>query len=140
MEFTKEQKNYLADVYANGKSSSDVFREQHKADFIAGFEKALSLFAVSDNSAVNRCNECSKELENKMTEEQIKELGWKLVKQYNHDQYNTNRYKLGCMEIEFTYEGKELLTCDVTISELNCMPISFNQAKLLTELLGHWSE
>lgn len=49
-EFTKEQKNYLADVYANGKSSSDVFREQHKADFIAGFEKALSLFAVSGRS------------------------------------------------------------------------------------------
>ena len=46
MEFTKEQKNHLADLYANGKSSSDVFREQHKADFIAGFEKALSLLAV----------------------------------------------------------------------------------------------
>jgi hypothetical protein len=44
------------------------------------------------------------------------------------------------MEIEFTYEGKELHTCDVTISELNCMPISYNQAKLLTELIGHWSE
>lgn len=41
MEFTEEQKNYLADVYANGKSSSDVFREAHKADFIAGFEKAF---------------------------------------------------------------------------------------------------
>ena len=76
----------------------------------------------------------------KMTEEQIKELGWNLVKQYNHDQYHTNRYKLGCAEIEFTYEGKELITCDVTISELNCMPISFNQAKSLTELLGYWSE
>lgn len=50
MEFTEKQKNYLADVYANGKSSSDVFREQHKADFIAGFEKALSLFAVSGRS------------------------------------------------------------------------------------------
>lgn len=54
MEFTEKQKNYLADVYANGKSSSDVFREQHKADFIAGFEKALSLFAVS--SSVCHCD------------------------------------------------------------------------------------
>lgn len=79
-------------------------------------------------------------METKMTEEQIKELGWKLVKQYSHDQYHTNRYKLGCMEIEFTYEGKELLTHDVTIKELNCMPISFNQARMLTELLGHWSD
>lgn len=55
MEFTKEQKNYLADVYANGKSSSDMFREQHKADFIAGFEKALSLFAVSSSLLPPKC-------------------------------------------------------------------------------------
>lgn len=55
MEFTKEQKNYLADVYANGKSSSDVFREQHKSDFIAGFEKALSLFAVSGSLTLPKC-------------------------------------------------------------------------------------
>ena len=75
-----------------------------------------------------------------ITEKQIKELGWKLVKQYKHDKYHTNMFQLGCMHIEFTYEGKELLTCDVSISELNCMPISFNQAKILTELLGHWSE
>jgi hypothetical protein len=75
-----------------------------------------------------------------MNEDQIKELGWKLVKKYNHGQFQTNRYKLGCMEIEFTYEGKELITTDVTITELNCMPISFNQAKMLTKLLGHWSE
>ena len=80
------------------------------------------------------------QIKNKMTEEQIKELGWKLVKQYNSDQYHTNRYKLGCMEIEFTYKGKELLAHDLTISELNCMPISLNQAKMLSELLGHWSE
>lgn len=59
MEFTEKQKNYLADVYANGKSSSDVFREQHKADFIAGFEKALSLFAVVVQSEQFYCN-CSR--------------------------------------------------------------------------------
>ena len=68
-----------------------------------------------------------------MTEQQLIELGWKLVKQYNHDEYHTNRYKLGDMEIEFTYEGEKLHTCDVTITELNCIPISLNQAKLLTE-------
>lgn len=75
-----------------------------------------------------------------IVESRIKEIGWKLVKQYSHDQYNTNRYKLGCMEIEFTYEGRDLLTCDLTISELNCMPISFDEIKKATELLGHWSE
>ena len=56
MEFTKEQKNYLADVYANGKSSSEVFREQHKADFIAGFEKALNLFTVIDSACDCTCS------------------------------------------------------------------------------------
>jgi hypothetical protein len=73
-----------------------------------------------------------------MTEQQIKELGWELVKQYNHDQYHTNRYKLKCMEIEFTYEGEVLLTHDLTITELNYMSISLKQAKLLTQLLGQW--
>lgn len=75
-----------------------------------------------------------------MSEDQIKQLGWDLVKQYDHDQYNTNRYKLGCMEIEFTYEKEQLLTCDLTISELNCMPITFNQVKQITELFGLWKE
>ena len=75
-----------------------------------------------------------------MTENELTQLGWKFVKSYRHDQYKTNRYKLGCMEIEYTYENNELLTFDVTISELNCMPISSNQAKLLTELLGHWNQ
>ena len=31
--------------------------------FIAGFKEALSLFAVSGSSTINRCNECSKEIE-----------------------------------------------------------------------------
>jgi hypothetical protein len=75
---------------------------------------------------------------NKMTEDQIRELGWKLVKQYDHDQFHTNRHKLGCMEIEFTYEGADLVTCDVTISEVHCLPTTFEKAKMLTELLGQW--
>ena len=75
-----------------------------------------------------------------MKEEELKQIGWVLVHQYDHDEYHTNRYALGCMEIEFTYEGDKLVTCDLTISELNCMPINFNQAIKLTQLIGHWSE
>lgn len=74
-----------------------------------------------------------------MEEEQIKELGWKLVKKYKHDQYHTNRYELGCMEIEFTYKGQELLTHDVTI-EIHNMTISFDEINKLTDILGHWAE
>lgn len=70
----------------------------------------------------------------------LQEIGFKRTDSYKHDHYHTNRYKLGCLEVEFTYENKQLLTCDLTISELNCMPISFNQIKQIAELLGHWSD
>lgn len=75
-----------------------------------------------------------------MTEEQIKELGWKFEKQFTHDQYITNWYRLGCMAVEFTYEEGKLLTSDVTITEVNCMPVTLRQVKLLTELLGKWEQ
>lgn len=75
-----------------------------------------------------------------LTEDQIQKLGWKVVKKYNHNQYNTNRYKLGCMGIEFTYEGTKLVDCDLHIEELSYMPISLKQATLLTEILVHWAE
>jgi hypothetical protein len=73
-----------------------------------------------------------------ISEAQIKEIGFQLTDSYNHDHYHTNRYKQGCLEVEFTYENDELLTCDLTISELNCMPISFQEIKAISELIGHW--
>ena len=74
-----------------------------------------------------------------MTENDLKELGWKFVKQYDHDTYNTNRYQLGCMEIEFTYLHGELVARELTITELNCIPVNLKQAKILTQLFteGH---
>jgi hypothetical protein len=72
-----------------------------------------------------------------MTENDIKELGWELVKQYDHDEFHTNRYQLGCMSIEFVYQDGELVACELTITELNSMPINLNQAKTLTELFKH---
>lgn len=71
-----------------------------------------------------------------MTEQQLTDLGWQLVKQYSHDGFDTNRYQLGPFEIEFTYEGKQLITCDVTIKEVNCLPINYEQAKVLTGFVG----
>jgi hypothetical protein len=73
-----------------------------------------------------------------ISEAQIKEIGFKLTDSYNHDHYHTNRYKQGCLEVEFTYENDKLLTCDLTISELNCMPISFQEIKAISKLIGHW--
>jgi len=74
-----------------------------------------------------------------MTENELKQLGWELVKQFkfNSDKWQMNRYQLGCMEIEFTYKHGELVACELTITELNCMPINLPQAKTLTELFKH---
>lgn len=74
-----------------------------------------------------------------MTEQQLKGLGFELTKQYEHSQqYHTNRYAKGVLEVEFTYEGDKLLTCDLTISELNCKPVTFEEIKALTPILGDW--
>jgi hypothetical protein len=69
-----------------------------------------------------------------LTEKEIAALGWELAKQYTHDQYHTNRYALGPMQVEFTYEGAEVSDISITIDEQNARPISYRQAKILTEL------
>jgi hypothetical protein len=75
-----------------------------------------------------------------MTENELKGLGFQLTQQYEHDQYHTNRYAKGVLEVEFTYEGDKLLTCDLTISELNCKPVTLCEMKALTPILGEWDE
>lgn len=71
-----------------------------------------------------------------MTENELKGLGFELTKQYEHDQFYTNRYAKGVLEVEFTYEGDKLLTCDLTISEMNCKPVTLDEMKALTS--GPW--
>lgn len=71
-----------------------------------------------------------------MTERQLKKLGFELTKQYDHDVFHTNRFTKGSLEVEFTYRGEELITCDLTISEINCRPVSFAEMKVLTPILG----
>lgn len=77
--------------------------------------------------------------DNKMKEEELKELGFKFVKRYDHNEFHTNRYEKGLLEVEFTYEGDKLLTCDLTISELNCVPVTLEDMKALTPILGKWT-
>jgi hypothetical protein len=71
-----------------------------------------------------------------MTENELKGLGFELTQQYEHDQYDTNRYAKGVLEVEFTYEGDKLLTCNLTISELDSKPITLDEMKALTPILG----
>ena len=71
-----------------------------------------------------------------MTEKEIKEIGFGLVKQYKHDQFNTNRYQKGILEVEFTYENEKLITVDLTMEELNCLPITINELEQLNKILN----
>ena len=71
-----------------------------------------------------------------MTQQELQSLGFVLEKTYEHDTYRTNRYSKGIMEVEFTYEGDELLTCDLTITDLNCLPITFDKIKAISEAIG----
>jgi hypothetical protein len=69
-------------------------------------------------------------------ESEIKKIGFKLVKNYKHNQFETNRYELGLLEVEFTYLKSKLVTCDVTINDVNCVPVSIAEIVALNEILN----
>lgn len=71
-----------------------------------------------------------------LTEYSIKFLGFELVKEYEHDQFFTNRYKKGCLVVEFTYDGGKLVSIDVTIDEVIGLPIDKNELKTLDKILN----
>jgi hypothetical protein len=73
-----------------------------------------------------------------LTEDQIKELGFELSKEFPHDQYHTKRYTKGSLEVEFTYEGEKLVSCELTITEIMCKPVTFEEIKVITPILGDW--
>jgi len=58
------------------------------------------------------------------------------LKEYKHDHFFTNRYKKGCLEVEFTYNDKDLVSLDVTIDELIGLPIDKNELKTLDKILN----
>lgn len=71
-----------------------------------------------------------------MTENQLKKLGFELVKQYEHDQFNTNRYSKGYLLVEFTYENGELVSCDLVVEETDALPVTLELMKAITPHLG----
>jgi hypothetical protein len=75
-----------------------------------------------------------------MTEKQLKQQGFQLSDAYPHDQYVSIRYVLGVMEVEFTYEGIHLVSCDLTIAEVNSKPVTLEDIKALVPILGKWTE
>lgn len=73
-----------------------------------------------------------------MTETEIQGIGFEMTKQFKHDEFYTNRYSRGVLELEFTYDREGLRTVDLTISEVNCKPVTFSELKALTQILGEW--
>lgn len=71
-----------------------------------------------------------------MTEPEIKDLGFEKVKSFPHNQFITNRYEKGVLEIEFTYVHDKLVTCDLTIEEVNCFPITKREIIELDNILN----
>lgn len=70
-----------------------------------------------------------------MKEEQVKKLGFELVKEYEHDQWITRRYANEVLEVEFTYGWEGLVSCDMTIDDVVGKTVSFDQLKTLTNIL-----
>lgn len=73
-----------------------------------------------------------------MTEENLKKLGFVFSKQYPHDRFFTKRFKKGCLYVEFTYikKTKEIATIDVTVDEVNVLPITFSEIEQLNKILN----
>ncbi len=78
----------------------------------------------------------SKMMKNTITENEIKDLGFELAAEYDHDQFHTNRFQKGILEVEFTYEAKNLRTVDLTMQEVNCLPITKDELKQLDVILN----
>lgn len=71
-----------------------------------------------------------------MIEQQVKEIGFKLTKSYDHDEYHTNRYEKEVIEVEFTYKGEELVDTTVALKEyIVSNKITFEQIKTISDIL-----
>ncbi|MDC9722391.1 MAG: hypothetical protein PSN34_06415 [Urechidicola sp.] len=74
--------------------------------------------------------------DSKITERELQGLGFELKKSFEHDQFITNRYVKGILQMEFTYEDDLLVSSDITIEEINCMQISLDEVKQLDKILN----
>ena len=70
-----------------------------------------------------------------MTEQKIVELGFIKQKSYKHDEYTTNRYKKGVLEVEFTYIGLNLINITTTIDE-DCFEVDESDLNKLDNILN----
>lgn len=75
-----------------------------------------------------------------MTEKQIQTLGFEFVEKYTHDEYHTNRYKYGVLQLEFTYLNETLMDAGLTITEQVNIPIGLTDLMALMSIFSKSEE
>lgn len=75
-------------------------------------------------------------LKKQITEDEIKLMNFDFVKEYDHDQFHTVRYKKGILEVEFTYEDNELESFTLTMDEVNSININAVDLEQLDRILN----
>lgn len=75
-------------------------------------------------------------MEKPITENEVLSLGFKLVNQYEHDQYITREYQLGVMRVELSFEGDKVLMPELFINLEDGIPVDFKTLKTLAPILG----
>lgn len=73
-----------------------------------------------------------------LTEEKAKHLNFEFVKNFDHDEWRSARYKKGIIEIDFTYitETGELEGFDISIDEVVGKDVTIEQLKQLDQILN----
>jgi len=72
-----------------------------------------------------------------LTMQQLEDMGFEIVKSYEHDNFMTQRRKKGIIEIETTWKKTgEFEIQDLTIEEINCEPFTPDEIKTLDAILN----
>lgn len=68
----------------------------------------------------------------------VYDLGFRLVKFYDHDDFFTNRYQKGIIQLEFTYENntQKHVSTDICIEEVVGLEVSLSELKILDTILN----
>lgn len=103
-------------------------------DMFEWFKKEIMQYVSSPSSVDLRVTQIPPY--EKMSEQQLIDIGFVLIDQYAHDEFHTKRFKKGIMIVEFTYDANTLLTSELTLDELYCHPVSFAEITQLDPVLG----
>ena len=72
-----------------------------------------------------------------LTMQQLEDLGFELVKSYEHDHFITQRRVKGNLQVETTWQKTgEFESQDLTIDEVNCINFTAKELKQLDKIIN----